>query len=570
MSLPWTDPEPRFREVDVERDVPCRMRDGTVLYADVYRPRGPGPWPVLLLRHPYDKTQAETYTYAHPVFFARYGYMVVVQDCRGRWRSEGEWQPYRHERQDGADTVAWAAGLPGCDGQVAMYGFSYGGTTQLAAALARPPGLRAIMPGNTCPDFYDGWTYRGGALHYAFILSWSLFLAQDTAWRRGDYQRLERLGAALRGLSETAWSPPLQQPLCGDYYREWLEHDSYDDYWQQLSLRPHLDRVEVPGLHIGGWYDIFIEGTLEIFTRLQERRGDHKLVVGPWYHSPWHQRLGALDFGDDARCCTDALMVRWLDRHLKGLPDPIDEEKPVAFFMMGDNRWRFEDRWPPPGYPVAPWYLSSGGRANSLNGNGRLQRTPAQDEVPDVFTYDPRNPVLSLGGHSCCIEGLCPMGPQDQRPQEARNDVLVYTSDPLERDLEVVGPVRLHLQAASTAPDTDFVAKLIDVYPDGRAINLLEGVLRARFRDSLENPSLLEPGRVYGFDILLGSTACVLAAGHRLRVEVTSSLFPTFDRHPGSARRPVEAGPQDWFVATQTVFHDASRPSRLLLPQRWR
>jgi putative CocE/NonD family hydrolase len=577
MTLPWQDPPARYREVDVERDVPYAMPDGVALVADVYRPRGDGPWPVLLMRHPYDKTRAEDFVYASPLWYARHGYLVVVQDCRGRWASQGEWYPFRDEADDGARTVAWAASLPGSSGRVGMYGFSYAGSTQYLAAGRQPRGLATIMPAMTGADYYDGWTYRGGALHYAFALSWTLYLAQETAHRRGDYALEAELTAALGNLAGTTATAPGQIDLLrragiAPYYDDWLRHDTWDAYWQQWSPRRCYEQIAVPALHVDGWYDIFLEGTLENFTGLQQcagsesaRRGQ-KLVVGPWYHSPWKQTPGAVDYGEDARNCIDALQVLWLDKHLRGERNQLDDEPPVALFVMGANRWRFEDAWPPPAARPTTYYLRSQGRANSLNGNGTLDQRPPDDDLPDVFTYDPRSPVLSLGGHSCCIEVLCPMGAFDQRTQEYRNDVLVYTGAVLVDDLTVIGTVEAVLYAATSAADTDFTAKLVDVYPDGQAINVGEGILRARYRESLERPTPIVPGRVYEYRIRIGSTAQVFRAGHRLRVEIASSNFPAFDRHTNSLRPIVDAGPADWAVATQTVFHDARYPSHVVLP----
>lgn len=577
MTLPWQDPTVRFREVTVERNVPGRMRDGTVLYADIYRPKGEGPWPVLLLRQPYGKTQAENISYAHPSWYARHGYMVVAQDCRGRWASEGEWYPFKHEEHDGYDSVVWAAGLPGSNGKVGMYGFSYGGATQLLSAVHQPPGLTTIMPALTGSDYYEGWTYRSGALHHAFSQSWATFLAEDTAHRMQDYQLEGNIAGALGNAWANYWIPPHYFPFINHeglapYYYDWLKHETYDDYWQQWSIRRRYEQITLPALHIAGWYDVFLEGTLENFTGLQARAGseearqNQKLVVGPWYHMPWHQRVGAFDFGDNARNCIDALQILWLDNYLRGEPNSLAEEPPVALFIMGANTWRFEKEWPPQRAQATPFFLHSGGRANSLNGDGWLSREAPGDELPDIFTYDPRLPVMSVGGHSCCVDVLTPMGAFDQRPQEYRNDVLVYTSEPLAEDMEVVGTVTVTLYAASTAVDTDFTAKLVDVHPCGEAVNIGEGILRARFRESLEQPRLIEPDRVYEYRILVGSTANVFKAGHRIRVEISSSNFPTFDRNSNSGKPLVETSPADWFVATQTVFHDNRYPSQLVLP----
>ncbi len=577
MASPWQDPPARYPDVVVERDVPSHMRDGTLLYCDIYRPNGEGPWPVLLMRHPYDKTQAENLSYAHPSWYARYGYMVVVQDCRGRWMSEGEWYPFKYEEQDSYDTVVWAARLIGSNGHVAMYGFSYAGATQLWAALQRPPGLAAIMPALTGSDYYDGWTYRGGALQHAFTQSWSVFLAQDTAHRRQDYELEGSIAGAFGNAWDNYWIPPQYYPFIrqeglAPYYYDWLTHDRYDEYWKQWSIRTRYEQIEVPALHIGGWYDVFLEGTIENFKGIQARaasaraRQDQKLVIGPWFHMPWHQKVGGHDFGDEARNCVDALQVLWLDQHLRGERNQLDGEPSVALFIMGENKWRFENEWPLERAQTTRFFLHSKGRANSLNGNGWLDQATPSDELPDIFTYDPRNPVLSIGGHSCCVDTLTPMGAFDQRSQEYRNDVLIYTTDALAADTEVTGVVEVLLYAASTAVDTDFTAKLVDVCPCGDAINLAEGIIRARFRESPEHPTPIEPNRVYEYRILVGSTANVFKAGHRIRLEISSSNFPTFDRNSNSGKRLAEAGPADWFVATQTVFHDDRYPSHIVLP----
>ncbi len=576
MAAPWQEPEPRHLRIRVERDVTCRMRDGCVLFSDVYRPEGDGPWPVLLMRHPYDKTQAENLTYAHPAWYARQGYMVVVQDTRGRWKSEGEWYPLLHEEQDGVDTVRWARGLPGSNGKVAMYGFSYAGATQLLSAVHRPEGLATILPAFTGSDYYDGWTYRGGALHHSFTQSWSTFLAIDTAHRMGDYELEGLTAGALANAKSLYWLPFLQHPALSreglaPYYADWLRHETYDDYWKRWSIRTRYDAIDVPALHIGGWYDIFLDGTLENFVGLRNvvrdspARREQKLVIGPWLHMPWYQQVGAVDFGPDARNGLDALQVLWLDRHMKGEHNQLEDEPPVALFVMGANRWRFESEWPLARAVPTRYFLRSKGRANSLNGNGRLAPEAPAEEPPDIFTYDPSNPVLSVGGRSCCIESLTPMGAFDQRPQQYRNDVLVYTTEALSEDTEVTGPVELVLYAESTAVDTDFSAVLSDVHPDGRSINVAEGFLRTRFRDSLEEPTPIVPGRVYKYRLSLGATSNVFKAGHRIRLSVSSSSFPMFNRNDNSGLPLLEGGLASSFVATQTVLHDAQHPSHVVL-----
>jgi putative CocE/NonD family hydrolase len=325
-------------------------------------------------------------------------------------------------------------------------------------------------------------------------------------------------------------------------------------------------------LHLGGWYDVFLEGTLENFVGLSqgaatpEARAGQKLVVGPWYHNPWHQHGGGVDFGVAARSPVDALQVLWLDRHLRGQSNQLDQEPPVAVFVMGENRWRFADAWPPPEARAQTLFLRSTGRANSLNGTGRLSPERGTGDCPDMYVYDPTDPVPSLGGHSCCVDALTPMGAADQRAAEVRMDVLVYTSDVLDQDLLVIGPVDAVLFAASTAVDTDFTVKLVDVHPDGRAINVADGVIRARFRDSLSAPTPIQPDRIYEYRIRVGSTAMRFAAGHCLRIEVSSSNFPAIDRNSNTGKRLCELEPSDWEIATQTVFHDERYPSRVILP----
>jgi putative CocE/NonD family hydrolase len=576
MALPWQDPPLRTGEITIERNVFATMRDGTKLAADIYRPASEGPWPVLLLRLPYDKTQAETSGFAPPHWYARHGYMVVVQDCRGRWRSEGNWRPFVDEAADGSDTLAWALQLPGSNGKIGTLGYSYAGANQLLAAPLSAANLAALATAFTNNDFFEHWTYRGGALHHAFTQSWANFLALDTTRRARDEEaELKLLGAEIE-CAGNFFKRPLhyfEEYLEGwaPYYREWLDHDCYDEYWKSRSARPGLSQITAPVLHIGGWYDIFLEGTIDSYKRLTDKEicpqaGEQKLVIGPWYHSPWHQNMADIDFGADARSCIDALQILWFDKHLRGAKNQLDIEAPVAIFVMGKNKWRFEKQWPPKRSKLKTYYLHSAGRANSLNGNGSLDRKAPGDEPFDAYIYDPGNPAFSLGGHSCCNPAVTVMGPMDQRSQQSRNDVLLYDSVPLDKDLEVCGAVELVFYAASTACDTDFVAKLIDVYPDGRAINILEGIIKASRRESLSHSRPIEPDAVYEYTIKLGNTAMLFKVGHKLRLELTSSNFPVYAVNDNSGKRLIDGLIQDRFVATQRIFHDSRYPSRLLLP----
>lgn len=564
--------------VTIEHNVPARMRDGVTLYADIYRPLADTPLPVILMRTPYDKTLALDAGHKPALWFARQGYIVVIQDTRGRFASEGEFYPFRYEMEDGYDTVEWAARLPGSNGKVGMYGFSYVGATQLLAAVMQPPHLTCIAPGFTASDYYDGWTYRGGALSLAFAVSWALGLAFDDAIKQGRPEVARDLQQMLQRLPEGYWYLPLSElPLLrqnhlAPYFFDWLAHPTWDEYWKRWSIRTRYAQIQVPALHCGGWYDVFLEGTLENFRGIRAQgatetaRKGQRLLVGPWIHSPWTSRVGELDFGPAAANPVDDAIIRFFDYWLKGIDNGVGRELPVGLFVMGENKWRYENDFPPRRARPYRYYLHSTGRANSLNGDGALDLNPPGEEPSDGYNYDPFWSVPSRGGQSCCEPQLAPMGPYDQREIEARNDVLVYSTPPLEHDLEVCGTVTATLYASSTARDTDFIVKLVDVFPDGRAINLCEGMLRTRYRSGLEQPQPIEPEVVYEYQIVVGSTCNLFRAGHRLRIDISSGSFPMYDRNPGHGGEIARATLLDFHAARQQVFHDARYPSHITLP----
>ena len=568
----------RIANVMVERNVPAVMRDGVTLYSDVYHPETSGPFPVILMRSPYDKNLGENLTFAHPSWYARHGYMVVVQDTRGRYTSEGEFYPFLNEMSDGYDTVEWAAKLPGSNGKVGMYGYSYVGAIQLMAAVMKPPHLTCMCPGMTSSQYYEGWAYNGGAFALAMNLGWALALAVDTAHRRGLADLERELSDFFLGV--TNWYgylplsdyPLLKRENIAPYFFDWIDHPRYDDYWKRWSIDLLYDRIQVPAFHFGGWYDVFRDGILKNFTSIRSRGADEKtrksqkLLMGPWYHTLWAPQIGQMDFGTEARNEIDDIQVRWFDYWLKGVQNNIMDEPPVRLFVMGDNVWRDETEWPPPGVRYMDYYLHSKGRANSVHGDGGLSLVAPGEEYPDVYTYDPRYPNPSLGGNSCCFPDLAPMGPADQLGIELLNQILVYTSEPLAQDVTVMGPVSMTLCAASSTVDTDFTAKLVDVYPDGRAMNLTEGIIRAAYRESPEEATLLKPFEPTWFTIQLGNTCNVFKAGHRIRVEVSSSSFPHWDRNTNTGGNPAMDDYPSMQVALQQVFHDGERPSRLTLP----
>ncbi len=562
----------------VERDVMAEMRDGTMLAADVYRPASEeGPWPVLVIRQPYHKAHAETFAYAHPSWYASRGYMVVSQDIRGRWASGGGFSPFRHEAEDGYDTVEWAAALPGSSGKVGMYGFSYGGLTQMMAASLGPPHLTCICPAFCTPQLYEGWAYNGGAFALSFNLTWALYLATETARQKGLSGYEATLWKAIQSMHDWwQWLPMESFPLLrahdlAPFFFEWIDHSSYDAYWQRWSIERVYSRIRVPALHIGGWYDIFRDGDLQLYEGLRTQAGsekarkNQKLLMGPWYHNPWNRILGPCDLGDAAASCVDDLQVQWYDFWLKGIENGIMEEPRVHYYMLGANEWGDDASWPPAKAQPVTLYLHSRGRANSLSGDGALTGRQPEDEAPDVYVYNPRDPIPSLGGQSCCIPGVTPMGPADQRLVEATNQVLVYTTPPLKRPFCIAGKASVHLWIATDVPDTDFCAKLVDVSPSGRALNLTSGILRAKYRDSLEHPTLLSPGALYELRIDGGSTAALIKKDHRIRLEIASSNFPCWDRNTNSGNNPMKDGYADIRVATHQVFHDRDRPSCIVL-----
>jgi uncharacterized protein len=567
-------------EVDKQVNVPAEMRDGTVLFSDVYRPAGSGDYPVLLMRLPYDKSEAQTYVYAKPEFYASHCYIVVIQDVRGQYTSEGTFYAFRDEMQDGYDTVEWAARLPGSKGKVGMYGFSYVGATQWLAATQKPPHLVAISPAMTASDYYDGWSYQGGAFSLAFNESWPLSsIARTSALRLGDQAIIDRMTVASEDLqkayeylpvSQFPWLSP-DSKEAAPYFYDWVEHDTWDHYWKQWSLRTRYQDIRVPALNFEGWYDVFLLGGIENFVNMRRKGGSEiarngqQLVIGPWIHLPWDRKVGDFDFGQEADNPIDALQIRWFDHWLKGQDNGLDKDPAVRVFVMGANTWRAADDWPIPGTEFTKYYLHSGGAANSRFGNGTLATNePDGTEPTDRYVYDPANPGPSAGGHSCCTPDVAPVGPADQAKIEERADVLVYSTPPLEEPIEITGPIELVLYAASSAVDTDFTAKLVDVHPDGRVVNLNNGIIRASYRESLENPEPIEPGKIYRYAIEIWPTSNLFRAGHQIRLEISSSNFPHYARNLNTG---AEFGAtSEMTKARQTIYHDAKRPSHVVLP----
>jgi uncharacterized protein len=548
--------------VAVDVNVPAHMRDGVTLRANVYRPDGRGPWPTLLARTPYGKDSPFLLMLLDPVRAARDGFMVVVQDTRGRFESEGEWTPFRHERLDGYDSVEWAARLPGCNGRVGMYGDSYLGSTQWMAAVEQPPSLAAISPSLTWSDPLDGLFARGGALELGLALPWTLstgasHLARSSASTSEGSQQLGMLIDDLDALAgQGYWGlPTAEMPVLGrhaipDIGTFAMLRDATVPSWCRVRGQHH--RVSVPTFNTAGWYDIFLQGTLDNYSAMASLGRSACLVVGPWTHGAWVDPVGQQCYGFRANrigALPDAEMtgrqLDWFRSHLLPTATPVTEtaEAPVRIFVMGRNMWRPERSWPLARARVERWFLRSGGTLSP--------GPPDDDEAVTEYLYDPSDPTPTIGGQTVMSPAF-PAGPFDQRPIEVRDDVRVFTSDPLPADLEVTGRVRAVLHAESSAPSTDWVARLCDVNPDGRSFNLCDGIVRIA-----EHADICRQ-----VEIDLWSTSNVFLAGHRVRLHITSSSFPRWDRNLNSGDQSTARIE----TARQRVHHGRERASWIELP----
>lgn len=553
--------------VRLERGVHCRMSDGVELVSDHYYPPDPGPHPTLLMRQPYGRDIASTVTYAHPAWFARHGYNIVIQDVRGRGDSGGEFYPFRHEARDGAETIAWLSMRPECNGSIGMYGFSYQGITQLLAAAEAPDSLICIAPGMTAHDLYHGWFYHHGALRLASSLGWGLQMLKADARRLKLREASDRLDQAWSNLAAQVSVLPFRDhpAIHGEglptYVLDWFDHAEPGEYWSSLDISRSLVRIRVPALHVSGWYDTYLKGSIDGFLALTKCAGcatareNQYLVAGPWLHIPWGDRVGAGDFGPGALLDTDSLLLRWFNHWLKGSGEFAGEPR-IRHFVLGENRWRDAHAFPLEADHVL--YLSSAGRANSRKGDGILSAAkPTSDEPSDIFIYDPEVPVLAPGGSGA------PSGQFDQATLELGNNVLVYTTAPLVAPLRVFGIPRVSLYCATSAAHTDFTAKLVRVRPSGPAEFICIGIARSSW---LFAKTGYAADKIHHWQFDLEPTSCLFAAGDRIRLEIASSAFPLYDRKPGTAVPSCRATSWDWQRSTQILFHTSDRPSALYLP----
>jgi uncharacterized protein len=567
--------------IKLEVNVPITMRDGTILYADVWRPETAGKYPAILTRTPYNKNLQFPIRagYMNPQRLARAGYAVVIQDVRGTGDSEGRAFFWKQEVEDGYDSVEGIAALPWCDGNIGMFGFSYFGWTQWAAAVAQPPHLKAICPGMTyhIPHSFP-FSPKGDTFKLQIHLGWCLGQTMGALMRRNlppeeFFPKLKEIVMLMDSIKDQVRVLPLKDAPAIKIIDEMgmnpqfagvLAHSAGDDFWKDVGGPLPLEKMNVPVFHIAGWYDTeMTPGVIDSYRKIAEKKGakpvKQKMLIGPWIHSGEMMNLvGQLDFGlmsSGALADLTGMHIKWFDRWLKGIDNSVGEEAPVRLFIMGDNRWRDENEWPLARTRYTKWYFHSAGQANTRSGDGALDANSPADEPYDSFLYDPRNPAPSneMG-----------MGAFDQQLIENRPDILVYSSPPLEKDLEVTGPVHIKLFASTSAVDTDFTGKLVDVWPSGAAYNVAEGIIRARYRRSTLKEESLKPGEVYEYDIDLGVTGNVFKTGHRMRVEISSSNFPKWERNLNTGHTMGEDA--DSKIAAQIIYHNSHHASHIELP----
>jgi putative CocE/NonD family hydrolase len=553
---------PKVTQMRIAFDQRVPMRDGITLSADIYFPDNPekavAKWPTILTRTPYVKAVASAIDMAK--YYTRHGYVFVAIDVRGRGDSEGTFTPYRHDGQDGYDSIEWIAAQAWSDGNVGTIGSSYPGRIQWLASLERPPHLRAMVVRVTPSDpFVETPTGLPSPMHLCWLHLTSGRVNQimeAVNWEE-VYDHLP-----LESMDERAGRP-------NRHWRDDLSHPQLDEYWEPLRYQNKFDQIDVPVLHVSGWYDDEQIGTPLNYIGMTTHgatpfaRANQRLLMGPWGHAVnTTSKLGEVDFGPQALINLRDVERRWFDRYLKGKGnDTTEQDAPVRLFIMGENAWRDEQEWPLARTQWTPYYLHSAGRANSRYGDGSLSTaTPASDETPDNYRYDPSRPVPFVTAPTSSQVG----GPDDYAAIERRDDVLVYVTEPLAADLEVTGPLRVELYAASSAPDTDFMAKLVDIWPSGFTQRIADGMVRARFRDGMDRPSLIEPGKIYCYTIDCWNTAQVFKAGHRIGLEISSSAFPKYDRNLNTGAPLGKTS--EMAVAEQTIYHDAEHPSAIVLP----
>jgi putative CocE/NonD family hydrolase len=555
--------------VVVQVDVPTPMRDGVRLFADVYLPDTAGPFPVILTRMPYDKQSAYGMMPALGRFWAQQGYAYVAQDVRGRFKSEGRFGRV-DEVSDGYDTIEWIVKQAWCDGNIGVTGESYYGYTTWAAAVGQHPNLKSIAPVDITPDLYER-RFVNGAFRLRAQGGWALNMG---AREEQNVENIDWWHLPLISMGKAAG-------LADSIFTEWIQRAARSDFWDERSFHHRYHRIAIPALHIGGWYDNYANGTIAGWQGVRkqssnlEARQNQWLVMGPWDHEDVSTqffdppepltKIGRVDIGTGAATTYSETLLAFFDYTLKGIDNRFEKTPSVRIFVIGDNRWRYEREWPPARTEYTQYYFHSDGQTRSGARGGSLDLNPPDDrpgrEHNDSYDYDPANPVVYGMDHDPWERALAI---RDRSSIAKRPDVLTYNAPPLTEALEITGPVTVTLYAASTAPDTDFTAALVDVYPDGYAQLIQEGILRASFRESDTEPTPIEPGRIYQYDIDLWATSYVVQPGHQIRVEISSSNFPRFARNLNTGN-PFGIS-DEIAVATQTIYHSTDYPSHISLP----
>jgi putative CocE/NonD family hydrolase len=554
--------------VRLERGVRCVLSDGVELVSDHYYPPGHGPHPTLLMRQPYGREIASTVVYAHPTWFTRHGYNVVIQDVRGRGDSDGEFYPFRHERDDGAETIRWLRKRPESNGKIGMYGFSYQGMTQLLAASAQPEGLVCIAPGMTVHDLYHGWFYHNGALRLSSALGWGLQLLREDSRRLGLREASDALEAAwINVRNEPLHAPYRQHPALLQaglpaYVLNWFDHDRPSHYWSDLDVSQSLLQMTVPSLHVSGWFDTYLKGSIDGFLALtagagsELARNNQYLIAGPWVHIPWGDLIGDQNFGLAALLDIDAVLLRWFNHWLKDSGE-FSAEPRIRHFVLGTNTWNSASTWNTE--PMLDLFLHSAERANARKGTGLLTTAaPVTEEPRDVFVYDPEVPVYGPGGPNSLS------GPANQATLEMGNNLLVYTTAPLTSLLHVFGHPEVEIHCSTSGSSADLTAKLVRVTPNGRAEFICIGIARSSY---LFRGATYAADAVHCWRFTLEPTSCVFFPGESIRLEIAGSAYPLYDRNPSVADvKPSLADPWNWRRSTHTVLHQPAHASLLRLP----
>lgn len=544
------DQQPNIIEMVVEHNVMVPMRDGVRLSTDIYRPAKPGKYPTVLVRDPYGNGSGGS---SGGQYWVDRGYVYVNQDVRGRYDSEGHFYPYIFEAHDGNDIQNWIAEQPWSNGNVGMMGSSYRGTVQWMSAPHRSPALKAMIPAVSPFNYYHDVAYFGGAFSLASRVNWGFYMDGRTGQNGIDINSM--FGHLPLKTMDKAFGYDIP------HFRDWIAHPSYDAYWQVLDVESRIPDIDVPSLNVGGWFDAFLGGTIASYKGMRQRafteeaKNSQRLIIGPWHHFYGRgTKTGDVDFGENANFDFGTLEERWFDQWLKGEDTGVVDDPRVMLFVMGENRWREADDFPIPGTKYVKYFLHGGSKLAT--------KKPGRSSKPDTYTYDPGNPVPTQGGNILPVK--LGAGMIEQGDIGDRDDVLVFRTEALKKDTEVTGPIKVTLYAASSALDTDFTAKLIDEHPDGKAYNLTDGIIRARYRNSFRMPELLEPGKVYEYEIDLWATSNLFKKGHRIRVDISSSNFPRFDRNPNTGHKFGEDA--IFKTADQTIHHSSKYPSHITLP----